>query len=114
MNIITINRANLKQVATIASTSVLDSFGDVFGDELGKNKKVKVVFFIAHHPRMIVIMRGLDCLKLHKATLFALPDILVHSDTNSASPGSILDRQQICAKTKSLTFPPLSKPGTHL
>ena len=35
MNIITINMNNLKQVATVASTSVLDSFGDVFGDELG-------------------------------------------------------------------------------
>ena len=35
MNIITINTNNLKQVATVASTSVLDSFGDVFGDELG-------------------------------------------------------------------------------
>ena len=32
----------------------------------------------------------------------------VHSDTNSASPGSILARQQLRAKTKSLTFPPLS------
>ena len=35
MNIITINTDNLKQVATVASNSVLDSFGDVFGDELG-------------------------------------------------------------------------------
>ena len=35
MNVITINTNNLKQVATVASTSVLDSFGDVFGDELG-------------------------------------------------------------------------------
>ena len=43
-------------------------------------------------------------------TLFALPDRTVHSDTNSASPGSILAMQQICAKTKSLTFPPLSIP----
>ena len=41
-------------------------------------------------------------------TLFALPDRPVHSDTNSASPGSILARQQLRAKTKSLTFPPLS------
>ena len=39
---------------------------------------------------------------------FALPDRPVHSDTNSASPGSILARQQFRAKTKSLTFPPLS------
>ena len=35
MNVITINRDTLKQVATVASTSVLDSFDDVFGDELG-------------------------------------------------------------------------------
>ena len=41
-------------------------------------------------------------------TLFALPDRPVHSDTNSASPGSILVRQQLRVKTKSLTFPPLS------
>ena len=32
----------------------------------------------------------------------------VHSDTNSASPESILARQQLRANTKSLTFPPLS------
>ena len=41
-------------------------------------------------------------------TLFALPGRPVHSDTNSASPGSILDMQQLRATTKSLTFPPLS------
>ena len=32
----------------------------------------------------------------------------VHSDTNLASPGSILSMQQLRATTKSLTFPPLS------
>ena len=41
-------------------------------------------------------------------TLFAIPGRPVHSDTNSASPGSILARQQLRAKAKSLTFPPLS------
>ena len=41
-------------------------------------------------------------------TLFAFPDRPAHSNTNSASPGSILARQQLRAKTKSLTFPPLS------
>ena len=42
-------------------------------------------------------------------TRVALPDRPVHySDTNSASPGSILAMQQLRAKTKSLTFPPLS------
>ena len=40
-------------------------------------------------------------------TLFALPGRPVHSDTNSASPGCILAKQQVRAKTKSLTFPPL-------
>ena len=34
----------------------------------------------------------------------------VHSDTNSASPGSILAMQQLRAKAKSLTFPPLYIP----
>ena len=42
-------------------------------------------------------------------TPFALPDRPVHSDTNSASPGSILTMLQLCATTKSLAFPPLSK-----
>ena len=41
-------------------------------------------------------------------TLFASPGRPVHSDTNSASPGSILARQQLRAKAKSLTFPALS------
>ena len=41
-------------------------------------------------------------------TLFALLGRPVHSDTNSASPGSILVMQQLRATTKSLTFPPLS------
>ena len=40
--------------------------------------------------------------------LFALPDRPVHSDTNSASPGSILAMQQLRPTTKSLTVPPLS------
>ena len=41
-------------------------------------------------------------------TLFASPGRPVYYDTNSASPGSILARQQLRAKAKSLTFPPLS------
>ena len=41
-------------------------------------------------------------------TLFAFPDRPIHSDTNSASHGSILGRQQLRAKTKSFTFPPLT------
>ena len=41
-------------------------------------------------------------------TRFAFPDRPVHSDTKSASPGSILARQQLRAQTKSVTFPPLS------
>ena len=40
-------------------------------------------------------------------TCFALPGRPVHSDTNSASPGSILAMQQLRATTKSVTFPPL-------
>ena len=40
-------------------------------------------------------------------TLFASPGRPVHSDTNSAPPGSILVGQQLRAKTKSLTCPPL-------
>ena len=41
-------------------------------------------------------------------TLFAFPGRPVHSDTNSASPGSILAMQQLRATTKSLSYPPLS------
>ena len=41
-------------------------------------------------------------------TLFALPGRPVQSNTNSASPGSILAMLQLRAKTKSLTCPPLS------
>ena len=39
---------------------------------------------------------------------FSSPGRRVHSDTNSASPGSIIATLQLRAKTKSLTFPPLS------
>ena len=41
-------------------------------------------------------------------TFFALPGRPVHSDTNSASPGSVLAILQLRAKTKSLTCPPVS------
>ena len=43
-----------------------------------------------------------------RCTLFALPGRPVHSDTNLASPGSILAMQQLRAMTKSLTRPSLS------
>ena len=43
-----------------------------------------------------------------RCTLFALTGRPVHSDTNSASPESILAMQQLRATTKSLTCPPLS------
>ena len=61
-------------------------------------KKKVVLYSAASSP--------LDCSK--RFTLFALPDRPVHSDTNSASPGSILVMQQLSATTKSLTCPPLS------
>ena len=41
-------------------------------------------------------------------TFFVSTGRPVHSDTNSASPGSTLARQQLRANAKSLTFPPLS------
>ena len=41
-------------------------------------------------------------------TLFALPDRPVHSNTSSASPGSILAMQKLRATIRSLTFSPLS------
>ena len=65
-------------------------------------KCIKVCFFyIAQYPARWTAQSALN-------TLFALPGRSVHSDTNSASPGSILVMQQLRAKTKSLTFPPLS------
>ena len=65
-----------------------------------KVKKVKAVFIYS------AVSSPLDRSK--RFTIVALPDRPVHSDTNSASPGNILARQQLRAKTKSLTFPPLS------
>ena len=62
-------------------------------------KKVMVCFYIAQYP-----VRWTSQSALH----FSSPGRPVHSDTNSTSPGSILARQQLSAKTKSLTFPPLS------
>ena len=62
-------------------------------------KKVNVVLYSA-------VSSPLDRAK--RFTLFLLPDRPVHFDTNSASPASILARQQLRANTKSLTFPPLS------
>ena len=63
------------------------------------NVKKKVVF----------ISRSIQSVDRSKRfTLFDLPGRPVHSDTNSASPGSILVMQQLRATTKSLTCPPLS------
>ena len=62
------------------------------------SKKGKGSFYIAQYP-------------VHwtaQSSLIALPGRHVHSDTNSASPGSILAMQQLRATTKSLTCPPLS------
>ena len=65
-----------------------------------------------HQPYFLIqrvysaISGSLDLSK--RFTLFALPGRPVHSDTNSASPGSILARQQLRARAKSLACPPLS------
>ena len=61
-------------------------------------KKVKVCFYIAQYP-----VRWTAQSALH----FSSPGRPVHSDTNSASPGSILAMQQL-RNDYSLTFPPLS------
>ena len=57
-------------------------------------------FYIAH------VSSPLDRSK--RFTLFVSPGRPVHSNTNSAPPGSILARQQLRAKAKSLKFPTLS------
>ena len=64
--------------------------------------KGKCSFYIAQYPVRWTAQSALQFF------LFAFPGRPVHSDTNSASPGSILVRQQLRAKTKSLTCPPLS------
>ena len=60
--------------------------------------KVKKVVFMAQYPVVGPL----------KALYTSLPDRPVHSDTNSASPGTSLAMQQLSATTKSLTCPPLS------
>ena len=56
------------------------------------------MFYIAQYP-----VRWTTQSALH----FLPPLADLHSDTNSASPGSILAKQHLLATTKSLTFPPL-------
>ena len=70
------------------------------GLEAHRTKKVTVFFLYS------AVSSPLD--RSERCTLFAFPGRPVHSDTNSASPESILARQQLRATTKSLTFPPLS------
>ena len=59
-------------------------------------KKVKVCFYTAQYPVRWIAQSTLP------------PGRPIHSDTNSASPGSILAMHQLRAMTKSLAFPPLS------
>ena len=66
---------------------------------LAEGVKKKVVLYSA-------VCSPLDRSKRFKR--FAFPGRPVHSDTNLASQRSILARQQLRAKAKSLTCPPLS------
>ena len=63
--------------------------------------KGKGSFYMAQYPVRWTAQSALHFL----ASLAGRP---VHSDTNLASPRSILVMQQLRATTKSLTFPPLS------
>ena len=63
-------------------------------------KKGKCSFYIAQYPVRWTAQSAF--------TLFAFPDRPVHSNANSASPGSILATLQLRGETKSITFPPLS------
>ena len=56
----------------------------------------------------IVSIYIIVCWTTQSALHLSSPGRPVHSDTNSSSPRSIPARQQLRAKTKSLTFPPLS------
>ena len=69
--------------------------------QMVKVKKGKGSFYIAKYPVRWTAQSALHFLP----PLAGRP---VHSNTNSASPGRILARQQLRAKAKSLTFPPLS------
>ena len=64
------------------------------------SKKVKVCFYIVQYP-----VRWTAQSAFH--FLLSLADLFIATPF-SASPGSILGRQQLRATTKSLTFPPLS------
>ena len=82
----------------------MPSLGDLVVTGSLPCKKVKVVF----------IQRSIQSVGPLKALYTfcpPLPGRPVDSDTNSASPGSILAMQQLRATTKSLTFPPLSIAG---
>ena len=71
----------------------------------GEVRLKKVCFYIAQYPVRWTAQSALHFLP----TLFALLGRPVHSDTNSASPGSILVMQQLRATNKSsLTLTPLS------
>ena len=59
----------------------------------------KVCSYIAQYPVRWTAFKA--------QTYFSSPGRPVHSDTNSASPGSILAMQQLC-NDQSLTCPPLS------
>ena len=63
-------------------------------------KKDKGSFYIAQYPVRWTAQSALHFLP-------SLTDLFIPTPF-SASPGSILARQQLRAKTKSLTFPPLS------
>ena len=60
--------------------------------------------------RYVFIQCSIQSVGPLKALYTLIPPVIVpaQSGTNSASPGSILATQQLCTKTKSLTFPPLS------
>ena len=62
--------------------------------------KGKGSFYIAQYPLRWTAQSASHCLP-------SLTDLFIPTPF-SASPGSILARQQLRAKTKSLTFPPLS------
>ena len=63
-------------------------------------KKGKGSFYIAQYPVRWTAQSASHFLP-------SLTDLIIPTSF-SASPGSILARQQLCAKTKSLTFSPLS------
>ena len=105
------NSANFKQPQILECQKIQSPANVQFYSDLCPTFSFSLpTFILAFNKKSYVLYSAVSSPldRSKRFTRFALPDRPVHSDTNSASPGSILAMQQLRAKTKSLTFPPLS------